>query len=813
MKHVGLCAVTLLMVAGCEVRGPFTHSIAAPGIRVVVKTEPFGFDVFDGDDQPVLVSRGHGAGDGYGGLGYATGSVRYNQILSPGYQQVDLLLDEWRDVWVVEHAESQRATDLLLGLRERGGGRRVEVVMTVREGTLRVEARASGEAARMWSSAFYAGKEERFVGFGERFNRVDQRGVTVYNWAEEGGIGTGEGTEPNPGNPSPNGEAMTYYPVPFFVSTAGYGFWLDSTWRSEFDLVTDHDGAWRVRDFGPRLAYEIYVGPPLVAIDRFTARTGRPMVPPAWTFGPRRRVGRNSMQMGKPEIEAMRDLDLAITAVDDALHFLPGGSDFGIEPQLAAWTAEARRLGYRVNGYYNAYFGKNQRPEIQAQIDEGLAKKYFLLDGQGNPTFGWILTGGQVVDFYTVDFTSAEASRWYTNMFERAHALGYSGWMYDFGEYVLPEVVTASGMSGEEYHNLFPVTYQKAAFDALEAGPRKGDWLTFVRSGFTGASQYAPMVWSGDPAASFESSDGLPSMVRAGVNLGASGAPHWGGDIGGFHCTANGFAAADGELWTRWIQMGAMSSNMMDQNACVGARDMGPKKSIWTEPDAMAAWKTYARLHTRLLPYFQALAAEAHATGAPVMRQPWLEHPDQPELARLDDQYYLGPAIYVAPVVVRGAREKKVVFGKGRFLDWRDPAVHGAGEVTVPAPLAKLPLYLRDGYLVPLLDATIDTLAEESLPEVISLKDVETLRDVVGFVHRDTGKARFAGHDGAVYEVTWNGTLDTAGCGGCTVEELGGGLRRLRVELLNGTVTLGGLTLTTQAQPPVVLTRWELYLQ
>src|SRR5262249_59961770 len=108
--------------------------------------------------------------------------------------------------------------------------------------------------------------------------------------------------------------------------------------------------------------------------------------------------------------------------------------------------------------------------------------------------------------------------------------------------------------------------------------------------------------------------------------------------------------AADGELLTRWIEFGAVSPNMHDENACVGG-DASKKASIWSSPDAMAAWREYALLHTRLLPYFVALDVEAHATGAPMMRHVFLEHPDRADWADVDDAFYLGPALLAAPVV------------------------------------------------------------------------------------------------------------------------------------------------------------------
>src|SRR5262249_6155900 len=147
---------------------------------------------------------------------------------------------------------------------------------------------------------------------------------------------------------------------------------------------------------------------------------------------------------------------------------------------------------------------------------KGLTNKWFLADASGKPSTVFLISG-KPLNVFTVDVTSADASAFFTAQFQRAFALGYSGWMYDFGEYVQPEVVASTGMTGEELHNLFPVLYDKVAHDALEAGAQKGDWYYFSRSGFTGAWQWSPMVWSGDPDASFSDAEGIPAQVRAGI--------------------------------------------------------------------------------------------------------------------------------------------------------------------------------------------------------------------------------------------------------------------------------------------------------
>jgi alpha-D-xyloside xylohydrolase len=250
----------------------------------------------------------------------------------------------------------------------------------------------------------------------------------MYSWLEEGGIGSREGEAPGEANPWPHGEAMSYYPVPFFLSTRGFAVWLDTTYYNVVELATEpRPDVWRAWMASPRLAYEIYLPIPgdtrpwpYQLIDQFTATTGRPMIPPAWTYGPRRRLGHGSRVGDVSEIQAMRDLDLAITAFDDAFHYLPNGTTPEMRAGLPAATAEARRLGYRVNGYFNSMFSASPDDPVAPLTQEGLAAHHFLRKASGEPAEGWIITGDHRVVLYLLDFTSAAATDWYQDLFQLA---------------------------------------------------------------------------------------------------------------------------------------------------------------------------------------------------------------------------------------------------------------------------------------------------------------------------------------------------------------------------------------------------------
>ena len=252
-----------------------------------------------------------------------------------------------------------------------------------------------------------------------------------------------------------------------------------------------------------------------------------------------------------------------------------------------------------------------------------------------------------------------------------------------------------------------------------------------------------------------------------------------------------------------------MSSNMHDEDACSGGGDrQGDHLDLARRAGGVADLRAAAHAHAALL---RRAGDEAHATGAPMVRSPWLMHPERRELAPVDDAFYFGPSLYVAPVVARGATTKDIVLPPGLFVDWHDGALvdGGAGgvTVTVPAALDKLPLLLVDGTLLPLLDPTIDTVADETNPTVVGPDDVADVYDVVGMISKTTGAAQFTLADGGTLSATYGGNL--AACATCTVTQLGPRLQRVQVEATSD-VDAGGLHLTSTAVSRRL--RWDLYI-
>ncbi|WP_437999739.1 TIM-barrel domain-containing protein [Sorangium sp. So ce185] len=797
----------------------------SPDAAVEINTAPFALRILDAEGNTVLETA-KGAGDGaYGGPAATIDEAVHRTGFLPGWDEFTPIEGPWRRAAhaTVRAERSDGATielardGLFLTLDVSLDGPRVRLALDASE----AEGQAEPGALNKTSLSFALRQDEHFYGLGERFATVDHRGQSLYAWAEEGGLGQGEDAPAGPGNPYPNGPSMTYFPVPFFLSSQGYGVYLDTTFRSEVHLGSEASDTWRMAVDAPSFAATIYVrSEPLAAIADYTEDTGRPPVPAPWVFGPRRRVNRGSMIDGVDEYLLMRQRDIPITGIDDALHFLPALSHLGVEDEVAQWTSDLHAAGYKVMAYNNPYIAENAP---NAEADYTYAKDHgFLVKGpDGEPSLTTFISG-QLLTVAAVDLTNPDAVAWYKDLLRRTLDLGYDGWMHDFGEYTAHDAVFHDGRRGDEVHNEFPVLSARAAHELLEE-ERPGDYLFFVRSGYSGTQALVPAVWGGDAEATFDETQGLPSAVRGGLNLSMSGVPYWGSDVTGFKCITS--APNDKEVFLRWVQLGAASPIMMEQDACSNPVTKKTKWKLWNDQETQDVYAKYARLHTRLLPYFMTLAEEAANSGKPLSMHPFLLHPRDPAAWSVDDAYYLGPALYVAPVVRRGETSRKAWLPPAaQYVDLDDlTAYPGGSEQVIPAPLEKLPLLLVSEQILPLLDPSIDTLAPAADPSVVTLEQVSDRLDVLVALPPG-GRARLTLADGTTLEASRGaeqgnpGALEEASaatieaCASCFLATSEGGVERLRATSKlaeSSEIALEDVTLTAKGGPARRV-RWDV---
>lgn len=584
------------------------------------------------------------------------------------------------------------------------------------DGGLRVELEMAGAIAL--GARFARAPDERFWGFGVRSDEVERARGVVENWAGEGPYQLGEYPLVSAITPRwalRRRRDAAYYPVPWIISSAGYGVLIDNPELSRFRLEDD----WSLEVLASRLRLRFFQGPTTgEVLRRFTAATGRQPYPAAaWFFGPWIQTGHANLVPFETEeriVAALRAADAPVSAIETHMRRLPGGAHEGQRGAERRRTAMFHEHGLASLTYLN--------PFVSEDYEERFARAMPLLQRRpdGSPYLYPAYIGGREPPLTTegqLDFTSREAEDFFTELAQEAIDDGHDGWMEDFGEYTPPDAVCADGSGGAQMHNAYPTLFHAAGARAARAATDR-PVARFVRSGWTGTAPYAPLVWGGDPTTGW-GFDGLASAVVQGLSAGLSGIAFWGSDIGGFFTL--GDEELDAELLIRWIQFGALSPLMRTKAEGVAIPPRS-RPQVW-DHEILPHWRRWAKLHTQLSPYLMGAAQEYVETGMPLMRHMCLVDPQ----IRRSDQYMLGGSLLVAPVLEPGATERTVDLPVGRWVDvWRSATydeptggivagapriLEGPATVTLPAPLEEIPLLMRIEALIPMLSPAVWSLA------------------------------------------------------------------------------------------------------
>ena len=575
-------------------------------------------------------------------------------------------------------------------------------------GTISVTIAVAGAA--VVSQSFVAMPGERFLGFGERSHAVSlDRGV-VENYVGEGPYQPHEyqfleGTVP------PwairNRPDATYFPLPWVLSTRGYGVSIDQDDLSYVRMRVDSPDSWSIETEAEQLSYTVYPGPtPLDALRRYTAATGRQPAPERWYFGPWYQSGHDNHV---PAAEERRQLEALagapVSAVETHCRYLPLGEDRGHEKSEWARTAYFHSRGLAVLSYINSLVGTDYREAFEEALHAGALQK----TGTGQVYLYQAYAGGRVppqTDETQYDFSAPAATDCWKAVAERIVAAGYDGWMEDFGEYTPLDVLTADGGTGPAAHNRYATQFHSAAAAAAaELEHQHGRRLArFVRSGWTGTAGVVPIVWGGDPTTSW-GFDGLASAVTCGLSMGASGIAMWGSDTGGFMSTVDRLTP---ELLCRWIQFSAFCPVMRTKAGGIQFPSYD-RPQIW-DRDVLPVWRRFTRWHLRLNDYLMAAHSAYRETGRPIMCALELEHPG---IGAVNDQYLLGEDLLVAPVLEPECTRRRVVLPEGRWAELFDPGRSYAGPGTIEVTVGPddMPVFVRCGAVIGLLPDDVDSLS------------------------------------------------------------------------------------------------------
>ncbi|MGC4945431.1 alpha-xylosidase [Streptomyces sp. DT224] len=460
---------------------------------------------------------------------------------------------------------------------------------------------------------------ENVYGLGERFTPYVKNGQSVDIWQADGGTSS----------------ELAYKNIPFYLSSRGYGVFVNHPGKVSFEVGSESVGQVQFSVEDQSLEYYVVAGPtPKEVLARYTALTGRPALPPAWSFGLWLTTSfctAYDEETVTSFVDGMaeRDIPLSVFHFDCFWMREYQWSDFLWDPDVfpdpEGMLARLKERGLRISMWINPYIAQKS-----ALFAEGAELGHLVRRPNGD-VWQWDLWQPGMA---LVDFTSPAAREWYTGKLRLLLDQGVDCFKTDFGERIPTDVVWHDGSDPERMHNYYAQIYNQTVFELLEKERGHGEAVLFARSATAGGQQF-PVHWGGDCFASFTA---MAESLRGGLSLSLSGFGFWSHDIGGFEGTP------DPAVFKRWLAFGLLSSHSRLHG------NVSYRVPWEFGEEAVDVAREFTLLKHRLMPYLYGAAATAHRTGVPVMRPMLLEFPDDPATRTLDRQYMLGPDLLVAPV-------------------------------------------------------------------------------------------------------------------------------------------------------------------
>ena len=586
-----------------------------------------------------------------------------------------------------------------------------------------------GDEVRNWKSIE---ENERFFGLGEKTGNVDKRGREWVMWNSDI---PGYGNETDP----------LYQSVPFFVGLRdgrAYGFYLNNSHRTTFNLGAANHRYYSFAAEGGVLDYFFFAGPEIArVVERYTAITGRMPLPPRWALG-----YQQSRWSYYPDDEVLRiartfrEKRIPADVIYLDIHYMDEYRVFTWHPERfpdpEGLLAELEALGFKVVVIVDPGVKED---DAYAVAEEGLAGDHFVRYPDGEVYVGSVWPGRS----YFPDFSRTPTRTWWGGYVDRLMDQGVDGIWNDMNEPAVwgkafPVEVEAVAGSFKRVRNLYGLFMAQGTYEELVAARPEERPFILTRAGFAGIQRYAA-VWTGDNVASWEH---LELGIRMQIGLGLSGVPFVGADVGGF------VGGPSPELFARWVQAGALTPFFRAHTA----HDTPPQEPWAFGEEVEAISRRAIEMRYRMLPYLYTLFRESNLTGAPVLRPLFWHH--QADSVAYDPawqhQFLLGERLLVVPVTREGARDQKAYLPEGRWLDLATEEVFdGPREVTVDAPLDRLPMFLAGGGILPMRE-TRQYVGEQSRPEIAGKLTLEVFPAAAGEfeLYEDDGTS-FGYRDGA----------------------------------------------------------------
>ena len=546
-----------------------------------------------------------------------------------------------------------------------------------------------------WMYSLHAQPNEKFAGTGERFASMDLAGKT-FVLENTDGLGTNS--------------RRAYKNVPFYLSSKGYGLLIMTSGHVRLSLA----------DISTRAAQAVveddyldlfFIGGGSIEqiVKNYRMITGFPSDVPFWSYGTwMSKMSYFSADETRAVVKRMRDGQFPC----DVIHIDTGWfeKDWKCEwefsksrfPEVEGYLKEMEKQGIKISLWQLPCIAKDTKYYEVAQRNRYVAPKSEHVELGSN--FSEVEFDGNI------DFSNPEAVSWYQGILANLLEQGVSVIKTDFGEVIEEHADYHSG-SYRTLHNLYALLYQKAVYEITKKVKGSEHTMIWARAGWIGCQRY-PVHWSGDCACSW---DGMAGSLRGGLHLGLSGFAFWSHDVPGFQGVPSFMnSRPSNDLYIRWTQLGVFSSHLRYH----GTTDREP----YEYPEVADIAREWLNLRYALIPYLSKAGTRATRTGFPVLQALIFHHEDDPICWSIDDEFYCGEVLLVAPVM-NSSGIRDVYLPSGDWVDfWSGEVLQGGVWIkNIASPLERIPVFAKRNSVIPIYPEVVQSTSEMKPQKVQTL--------------------------------------------------------------------------------------------
>ncbi|MBM7573019.1 glycoside hydrolase family 31 protein [Aquibacillus albus] len=584
---------------------------------------------------------------------------------------------------------------------------------------------------------------DHYYGFGEKTSFLDKRGEKMTMWNSDVFA---------PHNPEID---ALYQSIPYFMTIRNgiaHGIFLDNTSKTLFDMKSSSTSYSFSAEAG-QLDYYVFAGPtPKAVLEQYTDITGKMPLPPKWALGYHQsRYSYKTEQEVRELVKTFKEKEIPLDAIYLDIHYMDGYRVFTFDeerfPNPEKLMQDLKDVGIHVVPIVDP--GVKEDPEYFV-YQEGIKGDHFCKYMEGNIYYGDVWPGNSAFP----DFTNSDVRQWWGKNHKFYTDLGIEGIWNDmnepavFNETKTMDVKVMHDNEGDpkthrELHNLYGFLMGEATYEGMKHQLNGKRPFLLTRAGYAGVQRYAS-VWTGDNRSFW---DHLQMALPMCMNLGVSGVPFCGPDVGGFAHDSNG------ELLARWTQFGTFTPYFRNHSVLESIRQ--EPWSFGEEYEGVI--KTYIQERYVWLPYLYTLFQDASVTGVPVMRPLVLEYPNDKNTFNLSDQFMIGSDVIVAPILTPSTNHRVVYLPEGNWVNyWTEEKLAGGKHHLVEADLNTLPIFIKEGSIITLgtVKSSTETKENELTVHIYPSENQTATFDY----YEDDGKS-FAYEDGSYFKCTMEANL------------------------------------------------------